>query len=430
MSVLVFINYLIVIFGVINLFRMAMFLIGADIYGLKFAWKKRKWRHSHYQPPVTVVIPAHNEANTVLRAIESVVFNDYPQHKLEVVVVDDGSTDSTVALIEKFKSEHPEFPINLISQANAGKAQALNHGMRASQFGELVMCLDADSALSKNAIKKAVFHFCDPNVAALSANVRITRRSGWLNLIQYYEYILCYQMKRAESLFNFEYIVGGIGSMFRREVLEKVGYYDTDTVTEDIDLTMKILKLGNKKHKVEYGSDVVVYTESVLDLAGLVRQRYRWKWGRSQTFVKNAKLFFSVDKKYTKSLTWFYLPFAIYGDISYFLEPLLFFYILGISVYFMNFMPLLYAGLIMAAYISLNVLAEDSIDWKQKLRLVWFSPTMYLCFYILSFVEYWALLKTFVGLPKLPKSIVENHCGWVHVERPQVVSQDFLLARE
>lgn len=412
---------LITFFGVINLLRMTLFLIGSDLFSLFHHIERKKKNNPLFQPEIAVIIPAHNEKSTVLWAIRSVLKSTYPQDKIKIIVVDDGSDDETPNLVEQYVAYYSIKNVVLIRQNNSGKARALNRGIQASGDSSLVMCLDADSYLDPTAIARAVEHFHDPLVATLSANVRIVPRNTFLNIVQQYEYLLCYQMKRAESLFSFGYIVGGIGSTFRRSVLDKVGYYDTNTVTEDIDLTMKILQLGNKKFKVSYGWDVIVHTESVLSIDGLLKQRFRWKWGRTQTFLKNANLFFSRDSKYTKSLTWFYLPFALYGDLSYFIEPLLLTYILGVSLYYHNILSLLSACVVMSTYLTLNVLAESTISLKRRVLLAFISPLMYVSFYVLSFVEYVALLRTIIGLPNLAQSLLTDTCGWVHVKRPEIV---------
>jgi len=408
---------LIVFFGAINLFRMAMFLIGSDIYGLLLS-KGKKSRLTHF-PSFSVVIPAHNEEGTIIRAIDSVVNCDYPIDKRQIIVVDDGSTDRTPELVTQYLREHSlsKSNVELVRQSNSGKARALNNGMRNHAKGKLIMCLDADSFLDKQALSNVASHFTNPKLAALSANVKIINGPGILNLIQRYEYLVCYQMKRAESLFNCEYIVGGIGSVFRKSVLEKIDYYDTNTVTEDIDLTMKILQKGNKIYQAGYGADVIAFTESVLNIKGLILQRFRWKWGRSQTFLKNWKMFFSKESIFTKSLSWFYLPFAIYGDIAYFFEPVLFVYILAISLYYRDPLTIISAWVVISTYISLNIMAEDTLPWKEKLKLVLGAPFMYPLLYILSFVEYVALIKSLLRLPSLRESINEDVCGWTHVER-------------
>ena len=374
-----FFSILIVISGAVNLLRMAMFLIGSDVYGLISA-KRKKNPLQHY-PDFSVVIPAHNEETTIIRAIESVVKCHYPEGRKQVIVVDDGSTDNTIKLVSDYVNKHPVDRVILVSQANSGKARALNNGIKNYAKGELVMCLDADSYLDPRALENAARYFAYENTVALSANVKIRKAPGLLNLVQRYEYLVCYQMKRAESLFNCVYIVGGIGSVFRKSALESVGYYDTDTVTEDIDLTMKILQKGNRNLRTLYGADVVAMTEGVMDLGGLVRQRFRWKWGRCQTFLKNRNMFLSRDTKFSKSLSWFYMPFAIYGDLAYLFEPILFLYILVVSIYYRDPVTIISAWMVITTYILINIMAEDTLTLKEKLVLIPGAPLMYFLLY-------------------------------------------------
>lgn len=423
-----FITYLIFFFGSINIIRMAIFMVGSDLYGIHRTLALKKDGLKKVTLPLfTVVIPAHNEENTILRSLESIDRSTYPKELLELVVVDDGSTDSTVSIVNAFLKTHRQLNAKLVSQENAGKAHALNNAMKNHATGELIMCLDADSSIAPEALVNAAAYFRDPKVVALSSNVKIRNTHTLLNLIQYFEYLVCYQMKRAQTFFNIEYIIGGIGSTFRHSTLRQVNYYDTNTITEDIDLTMKFLKLGNKDHRVIYGSDVVTYTESVLSIAGLIRQRYRWKYGRTQTFFKNKEMFFSFDKKHTKLLTWLYLPYAIFSDIAFFFEPFMVSYILYIVIRYHDWLTLLSAFLVVGTYIVFNVIAEDSISLKYRIYLALIAPWMYFFFYMLSFVEYVALIKSYAQLHLIRKSLDGNACGWEHVERAN--TQDLETAR-
>jgi cellulose synthase/poly-beta-1,6-N-acetylglucosamine synthase-like glycosyltransferase len=447
-----YLAYLIIFFGSVNLIRMTMFLVGSDLYGLLVHWYKRRfttetnlrrkdlvkkmlgllerfgfWEITEmtpdtapYLPTFSVVIPANNEERTIIACVESVVKSDYPSDKLEIVVVVNGSTDKTAELVARYKEANKVGNLKLVVQANAGKSIALNNGIVNHTSGELVMCLDADSYLTPEAIRQTVKYFQDKKVASVAANVKIVDRGTLLNLIQRFEYLICYQMKRAQTLFNIEYIIGGIGSTFRRSVLARVGYYDTNTVTEDIDLTMKILQLGNRNVRVIYGADVVVHTESVMSLSGLIRQRYRWKWGRCQTFLKNRNMFFSGSSRFTKGLTWFYLPYAIFGDFAFLLEPLIIGYILYIIVRYGDTVTLTGAFLVITSYIFLNVAADDSTTLGDKVKLMIITPAMYFYFYILSFVEYVALIKSLINIKNLQSSIDAGRIGWDHVERPKV----------
>lgn len=412
-----FITTLIVILGILNILRMVFFMVGSDIYTVQQALRMRRKRNVIFGlPTFSVVIPAHNEEHTIARTIQSVIDARYPKDRLEIVVVDDGSTDATYAIAEHYQVV-PGLHFKVISQKNAGKAHALNNAMRNHATGELMMCLDADSSLDPQALMNAASYFVDPRTVALSANVKIRATGTLFNLIQMFEYLVCYQMKRAQTVFNIEYIIGGIGSTFRRSALQQVGFYDTDTITEDIDLTMKFLLLGNKRHRVIYGSDVIAYTESVLDLGGLIRQRFRWKYGRAQTFLKNKALFFSADRKNSQWLTQFYLPYAIFSDIAFFFEPFMVSYIAYVVIRYGDWTTLASAIAVIGGYIALNILAEDTIPRKQKGFLVIMAPFMYLFFYLLSYVEYLALIKTYSKFWEIPKSIKAGSCGWTHVAR-------------
>lgn len=409
---------LIIFFGTVNLLRITLLLIGSDAYTLKH-FLKYKGKHVKNLPTISVIIPAYNESRSIIKTISSILKSDYPQEKVNVIVVDDGSTDGTLKRVERFLSLKGVKNVLIISQKKSGKAAALNNGIKNYAKGKLVMCLDADSYIDKNALRNVVKYFEDKKVAAVSSNVKIEPGRGLLNRIQQYEYLICYQMKRAHTFYNIEYIIGGIGSTFRRSTLSKIGYYDENTVTEDIDITMKLLRSGNKNVKVMYGSDVVAYTQSVLTVNDLIKQRYRWKWGRYQTFLKNNSMFFTGKKTFTKGLTWIYLPYALFGDLGFLLEPLFLFYIIATSVIYRDFFTLSCAFSVITFYNILNVLAEDTIPFKKKLFMLPLVPSMYFLFYILSYVEYAALAKSLVNIGNLKNSLSVRENSWMPVKRLQ-----------
>lgn len=406
------ISIIVVVISLLNLARMALFLIGSDLYYVQAHLRQRRQMAPRALPSITVIIPAHNEAQTIVRCIRSVIKSSYPRKLVQAIVVDDGSTDRTVALASAFKS------VTVAARPHGGKAKALNYALRHLAHGELIMCLDADSTLAPHALKNVVRHFDDPRVAAVGSNVKIRQNGSLLALIQQFEYMICHQMmKRAHAFFNVEYIIGGIGSTFRRSMLKHVGYYDTNTLTEDIDLTMKLLQQGNKRVRIMYASDVIAETEPVHSISGLLRQRYRWKYGRFQTFFKNLNLFFSTDKKHSKLLTWGYLPYAIWGDLIFFLEPLIIAYILYIIFRYSDWWTLLGAIGVITAYFSLIILGDETISSKKKIPLLLLTPVMYFLFYTLSFVEYIALIKSLSRIFEVPASVNQPDQSWTHVER-------------
>jgi biofilm PGA synthesis N-glycosyltransferase PgaC len=405
----------------LNLLRMGIYLISGDIYSLHQARTKiKKSKKRAYLPTVTVVVPAHNEEKTIERALWSLYESDYPARKLEVIVVNDGSTDNTKKVVQSFQHAHLDrATFRLVTQVNKGKAAALNHAIKDLAHGKLIMCLDADSYLAPASLRHAVAHFRDRRVTAVSSNVNIIKDGSLLSLVQRIEYIICYQMKKGQALLNVEYIVGGIGSMFRKSVLEKVSYYDTNTMTEDIDLTMKIILKKSKNQRIAYAADSITYTEAAHTLKELMNQRFRWKYGRSQTFLKNSKLFFSRHPNQLKRLTWFMLPFALVQDVFFFLEPLILAYFLYISIRYDDPAIFISASLVISFYILCNIWASDHLSIQERLRLSLYAPFMYILMFSVSYAEYYALLKAIILSPKLRESIDAQHITWKSPSRRQ-----------
>ena len=137
-------------------------------------------------------------------------------------------------------------------------------------------------------------------------------------------------------------------------------------------------------------------------------------------------MFFNSDQKYSRLLTYFYLPFAIFCDFAFFLEPFLAGYILLVILIFKDTFTFISAYTVISAYIGINILAEETLGKKDKIKLLLISPTMYIFFYLLSFVEYVALIKALINLPKLSQSINQKRCFWQHVDR-KGISVDFTV---
>jgi biofilm PGA synthesis N-glycosyltransferase PgaC len=318
--------------------------------------------------------------------------------------------------LRAYQRQHPR-TFSIINQTNQGKAAAINNGLRRMAKGSLVMVVDADSLLHPEALEKMVNHFRDKRIIAAASNVKIIPTKKLLGVAQKYEYLISYRMKRALNTLNTEYIVGGVGSTFRKSALLRVGGYDTDTMTEDIDLTVKLIRtFGNKYYRVHYAADALTYTEHVLSFRSLVKQRFRWKYGRMQTLIKNRVLFFNNAKKYDKKLTWLQLPYAVFGEAILLLEPFLIGYILYITLSFTDLSSMLSVYLIVTAFVVLMLSGEDSESFKSKLVLALTLPLAYFLMYILAAVEFIALIKSIARTRKLLRQEY-NEGSWEHVER-------------
>lgn len=439
------ITYFIVILGIVNIIRMIIYLISSDIYTVKEASKaKKNAKKRPYRPTVSVVVPAHNEGPIILKTLESLQASHYPYDKMEIIVVNDGSTDNTAKIVrnyiaglsryevhsgfvrqprglgltrKSYRSPVKHFRTILVNQKNGGKAEALNNGMRNYAVGRLIMCLDADSLVNSDMVKNSVAYFRDRKVVALASNVNIMEDGSVLSLVQRFEYLISYHMKKAQTVLNVEYIIGGIGSVFRRSILDKVDFYDTNTMTEDIDLTMKIIARGNKKQRVAYASDALAYTQAVPSFKSLIRQRFRWKYGRMQTFLKNPNIFFNRDKKYGKQLTWLMLPYALLQEFLFLAEPIVVSYILYTSIKYQYTGTMLFAMIVISSYILINVWSTAHLRKLEKLRLSLLAPPMYFLMYMMSVVEYAALIQAIIKLPKLRNSISGERTTWKSPER-------------
>ena len=249
-------------------------------------------------PGVTVLIPAHNEESVIVQTVQSVLLSDL--HDIHVIVVDDGSSDRTLELLESNFGKN-DF-VQIIHQVNRGKAAALNNALSHAKT-EFVVTIDADTEIEPDAIRKLLRRFSDPKVGAVAGNVKVGNRSRWLTRWQALEYITSQNMeKRAFDLLNCITVVPGALGAWRKEAIEAAGGITADTVAEDADLTIAIRRLG---WRVTYDEEAIAWTEAPETPGQLIRQRFRWTFGTLQSFWKHNDTLFRP--KYG-TLGWVALP--------------------------------------------------------------------------------------------------------------------------
>jgi poly-beta-1,6-N-acetyl-D-glucosamine synthase len=275
-----------------------------------FGWTHavRPQAGSSSTPVVSVLLPAFNEAERIGKTLESILASSYPY--LEVIVIDDGSTDDTFAVASQFAGERHGFRVRVLHKENGGKSTALNLGFRESR-GELVMCVDADSRLERNAIRRLAALFQDPSVGAAAGQVRVRNRGSTLTRLQALEYALMNGVPRlAQSNFSHVLIAPGPVAMFQRSVLREIwrrwggaaeegrpssrlvtGPWEHDTFAEDCDVTLNTLMLGKR---VIFEPAAISYTTSPSWLLPLLNQRYRWTRGNIQAVYKSWRRWHEV----------------------------------------------------------------------------------------------------------------------------------------
>jgi cellulose synthase/poly-beta-1,6-N-acetylglucosamine synthase-like glycosyltransferase len=230
--------------------------------------------------PVSVIVPAYNEKEGIEAAVRSLAGGDYPD--IEVVVVDDGSTDGTASLVERMGLPN----VRVVRVPNGGKANALNTGIALARH-DLIVTVDGDTIFETDSIRMLVQPFADPKVGAIAGNVKVGNRQRMVAAWQHIEYVIGFNLDRRlyEILGCMPTVPGAIGA-FRRSALAEVGGISDETLAEDTDVTMALCRAG---WKVVYEERARAWTEAPATLEQLYRQRYRWSYGTMQAMWKHRR---------------------------------------------------------------------------------------------------------------------------------------------
>jgi len=281
------------------------------------------------------------------------------------------------------------------------------------------MTLDADSVIESHAIENAIKYFEDPEVVGVAANVKIRHSYRPIGLLQMFEHMVGYRSKKFYTMINSEIIVGGVASIYRFELMKRLGWYDDDTQTEDIGLSLKIASAGNKENRLVYASNVVAMTEGVQTLGLLFKQRYRWKLGMIQNLIKHKYLFGNTANKFSFLLAFYRVPMAFLGEIILLFEPILFGYVLYLSITYneMGFFMGAYATIVV--YLLFTVWHDEHIDIPRRIMLSMYMPMMYFVFYLMNLVQLVAVVRCFIK----PKEVLRKKAvsgSWVSPRRTQL----------
>jgi peptidoglycan-N-acetylglucosamine deacetylase len=240
-----------------------------------------------YKPKVAVLIPAYNEEKVIERTVRAALNSNYPN--LFVIVIDDGSRDRTLEVARNaFKSEAAAGKVLILGKPNSGKAEALNFGIEHIGDAELFVGIDADTIIARDAISRLVPHFINPRVGAIAGNAKVGNRVNLWTRWQALEYITSQNFeRRALDVLGAVSVVPGAIGAWRVSAVREAGGYHIDTVAEDADLTMALLRRG---YRVEYEDMALAYTEAPTNANGLMRQRFRWSFGILQAVYKHRKV--------------------------------------------------------------------------------------------------------------------------------------------
>lgn len=244
-------------------------------------------------PMVTVTLPAKNEEKGLEETAKSVMALDYPKDKIEMIIVNDGSTDRTLDIAKKIQKEHKEYSISIISHAvNQGKGRSLNDALKTAK-GEFFVCLDADSVIDSDALHKMLPVFDNEKVATVLPLMKVKNPKGIIGKMQWCEYLINLFYKGIMGKVDCVHVSPGPFSLYRRSVLEKIGGFSETHMTEDMEITLRIQKFH---YKIVQLLNTSVYTRVPTTWKGLYRQRNRWYKGTMFTLKDHKDMI--MNKSY------------------------------------------------------------------------------------------------------------------------------------
>lgn len=301
---------------------------------------KRKFNLKTY-PNVSIIIPAYNEEIGIEKTINSCLSLDY-KGKLQIIVVNDCSKDKTLELANKYSSQ-----ITVIDKKkNGGKAGAVNSGLEIAKY-DYVGVIDADSEISTKSVENAIKYFFQKNkkdeIGAVICKMKPINESGnLLERIQLIEYMMVGLMRSMSASIRLLHLTPGVLSIYRKDILDKLGGFDNNNLTEDFEIGVRVRKMG---YLIEYAHNSPVYTNTPTKFSIFLKQRIRWSRGFLQTHKKHSDIMF--NKKYGM-YGLYQFPMNILGPILYF-----------VAVYLISFK--IYQEIYKFVFKLIN--APDTITW-------------------------------------------------------------------
>jgi biofilm PGA synthesis N-glycosyltransferase PgaC len=370
--------------------------------------RHRRGRPGHFAelPLVSVVIPGYNEEAVLENCVRSVLRSDYP--RLEVILVDDGSTDRTAELMAGF-AERDE-AVSFVRQENAGKGAALNRGI-GHAAGDVLMFVDADGVFASDTVRLMVDGFTAEGVGAVCGDDRPVNLNRVLTrLLAMISHVGTGLVRRSLTMLRCMPIVSGNVGAFRRDVLERTGLFNTDTLGEDLELTWRVHRAG---YQVNFVPRALVYAESPSTLRGLWKQRVRWARGLLQSTALHKDMI--GNPRYRM-----FGAFLVFNTLTMIIVPVLQIVVLllipGLLFAGADALPtgwldlLLWLGLLVAVAVLVFSMAQNRA--LRDLRHLWTLPL-------------WPLYSVFVGLTLISGLWLEARRApsrWNKLERTGVVS--------
>ncbi|MFG3028193.1 glycosyltransferase [Streptomyces sp. NPDC048253] len=269
------------VIGVLVISRFVLMLLLSALHARRVRRPGFSWGPPVTEP-VSVLVPAYNEAKCIENTVRSLMASEHP---IEVLVIDDGSSDGTALIVEAMGLPN----VRVVRQHNAGKPAALNRGIANARY-DLIVMMDGDTVFEPSTVRELVQPFVDPKVGAVAGNAKVGNRDSLIGAWQHIEYVMGFNLDRRmyDVLGCMPTIPGAVGA-FRRSALERVGGMSDDTLAEDTDITMA---MHRDNWKVVYAEKARAWTEAPESVQQLWSQRYRWSYGTMQAIWKHRRAVF------------------------------------------------------------------------------------------------------------------------------------------
>lgn len=395
------------------LFMAYLWMSGALIYYMHWERKKNPVfaMPDTELPPVSILIPCHNEGDNARETIEYLLNQQYPH--IEIIAINDASSDNTGDILDALSQEYDNVRV-IHFEKNMGKAAAMNMGALASN-SEFLVCIDGDALLDKHATTHMIQHFINgPRVGAVTGNPRIRTRSTLLGKIQVGEFsAIIGLIKRAQRTYGRVFTVSGVVSMFRKSALHRVGYWSTDMVTDDIDISWK-LQLDH--WDIRYEPKALCWILMPETYSGLLKQRIRWAQGGIEVLLKFFK-HFGIWKSRRMWMVYVEFLLSVLWSFSIFTTFVL--WVLGYVIILPD--PLQVASLLPSwggvllgitclTQFALSLMIDANYEkglWRYYYWMVWFP------------IIYWLVnvIAILIGLPKALFRTKGKNATWVSPDR-------------
>ncbi|HJZ19160.1 MAG TPA: glycosyltransferase family 2 protein [Candidatus Nanoarchaeia archaeon] len=270
----------------INYVYFFMFFMGIFLVNLFIILHKKNQYRLFDSPKVTKIysvsflVPAYNEEGNLENTVKAIIDIDYPENKKEIIIINDGSKDSTLKIAKKLEKKHSN--IIVLDKKNSGKADSLNKGIEIAK-GELLAVVDADSYPKRDALMKMIGHFDDNKTGAVTSRVLVKNKTNLLCRYQILDYSIIAWTRKLLDFVDSVYVTNGPLSVYRTDYVRKIGGFDPKNVTEDIEITWHLLSKG---YQTRMSYSAIVHTNVPTSLKEWIKQRVRWNLGGIQTLVK------------------------------------------------------------------------------------------------------------------------------------------------